>query len=140
MLSKTLSFLPRVARAFGAAAIDPAKLIVELTTEKKEKLPNEELTFGSTFTDHMLEIEWSAEGGWEAPVIKPYQDMSISPAASSLHYGLQCFEGMKAYIDDKDQLLMFRPDMNMKRMNTSMQRLFLPSFNDDGSWSALKKC
>jgi branched-chain amino acid aminotransferase len=33
---------------------------------------------------------------------------------------------MKAYVDDANQIRMFRPDMNMKRINSSGHRLLLP--------------
>lgn len=39
---------------------------------------------------------------------------------------LQCFEGMKAYIDSANKIRMFRPDMNMIRMNSSNKRLGMP--------------
>jgi hypothetical protein len=37
----------------------------------------------------MLEIDWDAEKGWSAPKITPYHFLSISPAASALHYGIE---------------------------------------------------
>lgn len=37
----------------------------------------------------MLEIDWDAEKGWQAPTITPYHYLSISPAASALHYGIE---------------------------------------------------
>jgi hypothetical protein len=40
-----------------------------------------------TLSDHMLTIEWTKEAKWGKPKIVPYQDLKISPAASSLHYG-----------------------------------------------------
>ena len=79
----------------------------------------------------MLDIDWSREDGWEKPRITPYGDLSMSPAASSLHYGLQCFEGMKAYKNDQGHVYLFRPDMNAKRLNRSSTRLALPSFDND---------
>ena len=36
---------------------------------------------------------------------------------------------MKAYIDDSNEIRMFRPDMNMKRINSSAHRLLLPQIN-----------
>jgi branched-chain amino acid aminotransferase len=47
---------------------------------------------------------------------------------SSLYPGLQCFEGMKAYkkVGNGQSLRLFRPDMNMKRLAASMDRLHLP--------------
>jgi hypothetical protein len=47
----------------------------------------EDLVFGTTLSEHMLMVEWDKEHQWGAPRIVPYQDLKISPAASSLHYG-----------------------------------------------------
>ena len=33
---------------------------------------------------------------------------------------------MKAYIDDKDRIRLFRPEMNMQRLNSSCEALFFP--------------
>ena len=41
----------------------------------------------------------------------------------------QCYEGMKAYVDDDGQTRLFRPEMNMRRMNNSAARLCLPQFD-----------
>lgn len=57
----------------------------------------------------MLEVDWNFKTGWSNPRIIPYGDMSISPAATGLHYGLQCFEGLKAYTDAKGNVRLFRP-------------------------------
>ena len=95
-------------------------------TMPQELLPNDKLKFGATFTDHMLVCDWTESKGWHAPAIVPYGPLAIDPAASVLHYSLQCFEGMKAYRSDNDDILLFRPDMNMKRLNRSMRRLYLP--------------
>ena len=42
------------------------------------------------------------------------------------HYAQCLFEGLKAYRDASGRVTMFRPDMNMKRMNRSAQRIALP--------------
>lgn len=47
----------------------------------------EDLVFGTTLSDHMLMVEWDTKTEWGPPKIVPYQDLSISPAASCLHYG-----------------------------------------------------
>lgn len=99
---------------------------VHKTTSPKAKVPKEQLTFGTTFTDHMLEVDWEQGKGWGNAVIRPYGPIPMAPASSALHYGLQCFEGMKAYVDAEGKIRLFRPDMNMQRMNRSMNRLQLP--------------
>lgn len=115
------------------------KLVIEKTTTPKTPLPKEELLFGNTFSDHMLEIDWKDETGWSNPVIKPYGPLAISPAASSLHYALQGFEGMKAYIDSQDNIRLFRPMMNMDRLNRTAKRLQLPQFDGEGVLECLKE-
>lgn len=64
-------------------------LTVERTTTPRQKQEKSTLVFGQTFTDHMLHLDWDDQGGWRGPRIAPYGDLSISPAASSLHYALQ---------------------------------------------------
>mmetsp|Transcript_34898 Transcript_34898/g.73603 ORF Transcript_34898/g.73603 Transcript_34898/m.73603 type:complete len:127 (+) Transcript_34898:407-787(+) len=54
--------------------------------------PKEELQFGKTFSPHMLLCHYKTSkngnsGQWEHPQIVPFQDLKLSPAASSLHYG-----------------------------------------------------
>lgn len=52
--------------------------------------------------------------------------LSLEPSSSVLHYAQTLFEGLKAYRDDKGKITLFRPDMNMKRMNASAARIALP--------------
>lgn len=121
-------------------SIDAKRLVIQKTNTPKEKLPFSELVFGRSFTDHMLEIDWEEGKGWRAPRIIPFQNLSLSPAATGLHYGLQCFEGMKAYKDKDGQVRLFRPDKNMARMNHSMTRLSMPPITDsDGLLECLKE-
>ncbi|KNC65062.1 hypothetical protein SARC_18284, partial [Sphaeroforma arctica JP610] len=70
---------------------------INKTESPKTKPENSTLLFGQTFTDHMLEADWSQEKGWATPVIKPYGDMAMDPACTVFHYAMCCFEGMKAY-------------------------------------------
>jgi len=102
-----------------------------LTKSPKPKIPKEKLTFGTTFTDHIMEVNWTAGGGWEAPKIAPYAPFQIDPAASVLHYALECFEGMKAYRDAEGNVRMFRPMKNMNRFHDSCARLQFPSFDKE---------
>lgn len=131
---------PAVVRSFSSLpSIDPAAMSISRTATPKTKLPNEELTFGSTFSDHMLEIDWNVNTGWQAPQIGPYRPLQLDPASTSLHYALQCFEGMKAYLDDDNCIRLFRPECNMERMNDSMKRLFLPSFDEEAFLECIKE-
>lgn len=122
-----------------SANIDASKIEITMTEAPKEKTPLEELTFGTTFSDHMMEVDWDERTGWSNPVIKPYGDFKMSPAASCLHYGIECFEGMKAYKDASGTTRLFRPDCNMERMNFSMNRLCLPGFDGEQLVECIKE-
>jgi branched-chain amino acid aminotransferase len=135
MKLKTLRAASRFSTTTTRRSICSSQLTIEHTqdTSRFEQRPaNEKLQFGTTLSDHMLMIEWEKDHQWSAPRIVPYQNLHISPAASSLQYGLQCFEGMKAYKSlTDDSLRMFRPDKNMQRLANSMDRLHMPGADFD---------
>ncbi len=88
------------------------------------------LTFGQEFSDHMLVCDYK-NGKWELPKIVPFQNISLSPASKIFHYGQSVFEGMKAYKDKNDKILLFRPLENHKRINISSERLAIPAFPEN---------
>ncbi|KAH8916280.1 branched-chain amino acid aminotransferase II [Atractiella rhizophila] len=120
-------------------AFQPASLTIEQNAQPKPIPPPETLTFGSTFSDHMLSISWDQRTGWHAPRIHPYGPMAMDPSTSVLHYANTCFEGMKAYVDAQGKIRIFRPDLNMKRLNKSAKRLGFPSFTGDNYIACLKR-
>lgn len=87
----------------------------------------------------MLSVEWNATGGWRAPKITPYQNLSLDPATCVFHYAFECFEGMKAYKDKDGGIRLFRPDKNMARLNSSSTRIALPAFNGDALLDVIGK-
>ncbi|KAL4927587.1 branched-chain amino acid aminotransferase, cytosolic [Aspergillus undulatus] len=82
-------------------------------------------------TDHMVTVRWTLANGWETPEVKPFQNLSIAPTASVLHYATECFEGMKVYRGYDGKLRLFRPDLNGERLSNSAVRASLPSFQFD---------
>ncbi|KAI7338957.1 branched-chain amino acid transaminase [Hortaea werneckii] len=119
--------------------IDVGALEIQKTTTPKPIVPHDQLVFGRTFTDHMMSLEWTAGKGWLPPRITPYQNLSLDPATCVLHYAFEAFEGMKAYKDKDNNVRLFRPDMNMKRMNKSAARIALPTFEGDKFIELLKE-
>ncbi|KNC99948.1 branched-chain amino acid aminotransferase [Spizellomyces punctatus DAOM BR117] len=111
------------------APLAVSRIVKSITQSPKEQLPNNQLVFGRTFTDHMLTVEWDATVGWKEPNIKPYGKICLDPSAVVFHYALECFEGLKAYKDKKGNIRLFRPDLNMKRLISSCERLTLPTFD-----------
>ena len=96
------------------------------TTAPKQKPDQNALGFGRYFTDHMFMMDYNPENGWHDARIVPFQNLSLSPAATVFHYGAEIFEGLKAYRRPDGQVQLFRPDQNFERMNNSAERLTLP--------------
>jgi len=120
-----------------------ADLEVRRSSEKRELPENlSDLVFGRDFSPHVLSVEYCAEkGGWGAPLVKPLTNLSVHPSAPVFHYGVSCFEGMKAYASEsKDgDVLLFRPEMNVARFLQSMTRLGLPTFAPAEFLACLKR-
>lgn len=83
------------------------------------------IPFGKVFSDHMLWADYQ-HGKWSVPVIEPYGNISFAPSISGLHYGQLIFEGMKAYKNEAGDIIVFRPEMNYKRMARSAERMAMP--------------
>jgi branched-chain amino acid aminotransferase len=113
------------------------KITIEET--KESRLPATDLAnvkFGRTFSDHMFVMEF-ADGQWHAPRITPYADLQMSPACLVLHYAQTIFEGLKAYRAADGSVNLFRPDMNIARMNKSAHRMCMPHIPEDLFMDAL---
>ncbi|KAF7731377.1 hypothetical protein EC973_000185 [Apophysomyces ossiformis] len=116
--------------------LDASQLRITPSKVLKPLVANKDLVFGKIFTDHMVTANWNEKEGWEAPEIRPYGKLHLDPSAMVFHYASECFEGMKAYKDKQGKIRLFRPEMNMARMNRSTARIALPQFDGD----ALLKC
>ena len=58
---------------------------------------------------------------------------------SVLQYAQTCFEGMKAYTTEDGRVVVFRPDLNAKRMEDSAKRLEMPVFPQDRFVKAIEE-
>ena len=97
----------------------------------KEKPDSSTLGFGKIFTDHMFMMDWNSEKGWYNQRIVPFENISLHPASTVLHYGSEIFEGLKAYRRADGKVQLFRPIENIRRMNRSAERLCLPEIPED---------
>jgi len=87
--------------------------------------------FGTTFSDHMVSIEFDADRGWHDAQVMPYGPVALDPAAAVLHYAQEIFEGLKAYRLADGGIALFRPDANAARFNASARRLAMPELHED---------
>lgn len=116
-----------------------SNLKIEQREQLKEKPKANELGFGKYFTDHMFVMNYSSDQGWHDGRIVPYGPIELDPSAMVLHYGQEVFEGMKAYNTEKDGIVLFRPDMNLNRMNESCDRLSIPPIDPEYVIRAIKR-
>lgn len=119
--------------------MDKQNIKITLSETKKQKPDPSKLEFGRTYTDHMFIMDYTDEKGWHNPRIVPYQPIELDPAAKVLHYGQSVFEGMKAYLSKNGDILLFRPEQNMKRINHSSNRLCIPEIDEDFALEALNE-
>jgi branched-chain amino acid aminotransferase len=115
--------------------------IVKVEPNKFKQKPADEskLGFGKIVTDHFFTMKYHVDRGWHDAMIEPYRPLSLDPTAMCLHYGQEIFEGLKAYRGKNDQIYLFRPLENIKRMNTSAERLCMPMIDPELFMNALKK-
>ena len=99
--------------------------IKKIATSRLSDVDFENLPFGRVFSDHMMVVEYK-NGVWEMPQIIPFEPLQMNPATSVIHYGQSIFEGMKAFKNKDGEVLLFRPDENMKRLNISAKRMCMP--------------
>jgi branched-chain amino acid aminotransferase len=75
-----------------------------------------------------IESHYSVKTGqWSEPefVADPY--LRLHGMAPGLNYGMQCYEGLKAFRDPSDSRInIFRPDQNAKRMQHSASYISIP--------------
>ncbi len=116
---------------------------MQVTVTKSQNLkpkPDEtNLGFGTIFTDHMFNMDYSVEKGWHNPRIEPYAPIPMDPSTMVLHYGQGVFEGLKAYHTDAGGIQLFRPLDNFKRMNRSSKMLCIPEHDEAFALDALKQ-
>ena len=104
--------------------------IKKIDSSRINSVDFENLNFGAVFSDHMFTCDY-VDGKWINPEIVPYQPISVSPASRVFHYGQACFEGMKAFKDDNNDVWLFRPHENYNRIIKSSVRLAMPKFPEE---------
>ncbi|MBV7276267.1 branched-chain amino acid aminotransferase [Clostridium thailandense] len=83
------------------------------------------LGFDYIKTDLRYISRWK-DGKWDEGQLVEDNMITISEASTSLHYGQQCFEGLKAYRTKDGRIQLFRPDRNAERMQDSCRRILMP--------------
>lgn len=90
-----------------------------------QKLNWEELGFEYIKTDQRYISVWK-DGAWDRGKLVEDNYLRVSESATGLHYGQQCFEGLKAYRTKDGHIQLFRPDENAKRMQKTCEKILMP--------------
>ena len=102
----------------------------KITKSRIAELDHNNIQFGKLYSDHMLVARYE-DGEWKQAEIKPFENLSLSPATTFMHYGQAIFEGVKAYKDPEGNPILFRPYDNLKRMNRSAERMAMPDVPEE---------
>lgn len=104
----------------------------------------------------MVEIDWNnlgfnyiktpfrylahwKNGEWSEGQMTEDNTLHISEGSTALHYGQQCFEGMKAYRCKDGSINLFRPQENARRFQVSATRLMMPVIPEEMFLEAVEK-
>lgn len=136
-LFKTISFAPTSPLALFSSSL--AEMTNSKASNVLSRLSENDVPWGSVFCDKMLVMEWSRHCGWGEPQLKPFGPISLSPSASIFHYGMEVFEGTKAFRASANrEISLFRPELNIARLNHSAKRLALPTVDEGRMLELLK--
>jgi len=96
------------------------------------------LRFGVYFSDHVF-ISVYKDGKWDNGAIAPYGYLPFEPGLCTLHYGQTIFEGLKAFKSVGGGANIFRPDMNVKRLNRSAEIVCIPGYDEERLLSGIRE-
>ena len=100
--------------------------IIKTSDSRINQFDPQNIQFGKLYSDHMLIAHYD-NGVWGKATIEPFRNLSMHPATTFIHYGQSIFEGIKAYKGASGQVVIFRPEENYKRFNTSAERMQMPT-------------
>ena len=112
--------------------------VIRTTHPKPRPADETKLGFAKYFTDHMFVMDYDEGQGWHDGRVVPHEPFLIEPASCVLHYAQMMFEGMKAYRTPDGGVQIFRPDMNIKRMARTNERMCIPELPGDLFLAAVK--
>ncbi len=88
------------------------------------------LTFGYMKTDYNVRTVWR-DGAWGPLETTDDFDITMSAAATCLHYGQECFEGLKVFSNPDGEPQVFRIEENARRMIRSAEKILMQPVPED---------
>ncbi|MCX6221900.1 MAG: branched-chain amino acid aminotransferase [Bacteroidia bacterium] len=103
-----------------------------------ESIDWKSLGFGYSKTDYNVR-SWFRNGAWGELEVSDSEMLNIHMAATSLHYGQEAFEGLKAFRGKDGKIRVFRMIENAKRMRHSARGIMMAEVPDSLFTEAVKK-
>jgi branched-chain amino acid aminotransferase len=94
-------------------------------TIEKADLDFANLPFAYKKTDYNVRYTWS-DGAWDVGELNDSEYVPLHMAATCLHYGQECFEGLKAFETKAGEVVVFRIEENAKRLADSCRKILMP--------------
>lgn len=91
----------------------------------EENAQDKPAPFGTVFGSQLPIARFDGEA-WGVMEIVPTDSVGFGVATHCLHYGSECFEGMKAHRQIDGTVKAFRADKNIARLQNSAKSLYLP--------------
>ena len=88
------------------------------------------LPFGYVKTDYNVRC-WNRNGQWGEIEVSSEETINIHMAASSLHYGQEAFEGLKAFRCKDGKIRIFRLEENAARLQSTCRGIMMPELSTE---------
>lgn len=82
------------------------------------------MAFGYSRTDYNVRYTFR-NGRWDEGVLTHDETIPIHIAATCLHYGQECFEGLKAFTTKRGEVVVFRIEENAQRLVRSCRKIMM---------------
>ena len=101
-----------------------------MATIQKAQLDWPKLEFGYRTTDFNIRYTWK-DGQWSEGELTADESIPMHIAATCLHYGQECFEGLKAFETKAGDAVVFRIDENARRLARSARKVHMEPVPED---------
>ena len=119
-------------------ALRLAHACLEKETEKMVDIDWKNLGFSYMPTRSHIRYTWK-NGAWDGGELVNEPMIKMSIAAGCLHYGQECFEGMKVFRQQDGKIVAFRPQANAARMQRTAYKTVMPPVPTEMFLDALKR-
>ncbi len=96
------------------------------------------LSFGYMRTDYNVRCNYR-DGKWGEIEISSEETINLHMAATSLHYGQEAFEGLKAYRCKDGKIRIFRMEANAERLQSTCRGILMPELPTELFCEMVKK-